>query len=412
MSEKKADFSRRDFLKTAGAVGLGSMIAPIENLTHAKGLYAANESQQNIVPTRPFGKTGVDVSILGLGGAFTRSNQLLLKQAVNMGVTYWDTAESYAGGRSEKAIGKYFEKYPEDRKKVFLVSKCNSNEPMFLTMSLKYSLDRLKTSYIDLYLMHGLSDISWIAEGTMAWAEKAKAESKIRFFGFSTHSNMEECMLGASKLGWIDGIMPSYNYRLMHSDSMKKAVDACVEAGIGLTAMKTQAKQFAGVGEVGEETVTAENLTELFMEKGYTIEQARLKAVWEKPNIASICSAMTNMTILQANVAAALNKTKLSFDDRQLLERYAQETASCYCAGCSHNCEPTLNNKVPIGDVMRYLMYCRGYGEPERARSAFRRIPSKTRNIMARLDYKEAERKCPQGMHIGRLMREAVIELA
>ena len=108
MSKKIADFSRRDFLKTAGAVGVGSMLSPIENLANAQGLLAAGESKQKVFPTRPFGKTGVNVSILGLGGAFHWSNLLLLKQALKMGVTYWDTAITYGNGQSEKAIGKYF----------------------------------------------------------------------------------------------------------------------------------------------------------------------------------------------------------------------------------------------------------------------------------------------------------------
>ena len=45
----------------------------------------------------------------------------------------------------------------------------------------------------------------------------------------------------AAKIGWIDAIMLSYNFRIMHTDRMKKAVDACSKAGIGLTAVKTQA---------------------------------------------------------------------------------------------------------------------------------------------------------------------------
>ena len=267
MSKKKANFSRRDFLKTAGAVGLGSVLSP-GKFAHPQGISAANESQQKVVPTRPFGKTGVDVSILGLGGAFNRSNQILLRQAVKMGVTYWDTAEIYAAGLSEQAIGKYFQKYPEDRKKIFLVTKPSMSARNDLTRHLDYSLERLKTSYIDLYLIHMLSDISWMGEDIKAWTENAKAEGKIRFFGFSTHANMEKCMLGATELGWIDGIMTSYNYRLMHTDSMKRAVDACVKAGIGLTAMKTQAKEaFGWMGEVGEENEKSEKLTELFIEK-------------------------------------------------------------------------------------------------------------------------------------------------
>ena len=83
-----------------------------------------------------------------------------------------------------------------------------------------------------------------LTKAVKAWAEKAKADGKIRFFGFSTHKNMEASLLEGAKLGWIDGIMTTYNYRLMNTDDMKRAVEACTKAGIGLTAMKTQAKFF------------------------------------------------------------------------------------------------------------------------------------------------------------------------
>ena len=120
---------------------------------------------------------------------------------------------------------------------------------------------------------------------------------------------------------------------------------------------------------------------------------------------------MTNMTVLQANVAAALNKIKLSSQNKRLLKKYAQETSCHYCAGCAHNCEPAINNEVPICDVMRYLMYDHSYGESKRARQLFKELPSKVRKRMAKIDYTKAERKCPQGMQIGRLMREAALEL-
>ena len=409
MSKKIADFSRRDFLKTAGAVGVGSMLSPIENLANAQGLLAAGESKQKVFPTRPFGKTGVNVSILGLGGAFHWSNILLLKQALKMGVTYWDTAPSY--GESETAIGKFFGKFPEDRKKVILVTKSKTSDPHSMTRALKTSLERMKTSYIDLYLIHGIADAYRIDRAAKAWAEEAKAQGKIRLFGFSTHKNMEKCLLGAAKLGWIDGIMLSYNFRIMHTETMKKAVDNCFSAGIGLTAMKTQAK-----GGWGTEKITPDDkeqhLFNQFKKGGLTVEQAKLKAVWSDNRFASICSYMTNMTVLQANVAAALSKTKLSFQNRRLLDQYARETASHYCAGCAHICEPAINYEVPISDVMRYIMYDRCYGEPERAKSAFKELPLKVRRRMGNMDYKEAERKCPQGLPIGRRMREAVIELA
>ena len=59
----------------------------------------------------------------------------------------------------------------------------------------------------------------------------------------------------------------------------------------------------------------AVKMTKHFLSKGYTAEQAGLKVVWENPEIAGICWAMPNMTILQANVAAALNKRSLSTND-------------------------------------------------------------------------------------------------
>ena len=228
-------------------------------------------------------------------------------------------------------------------------------------------------------------------------------------FGFSTHKNMEQCLLDASRLNWIDGIMASYNYRLMNTAAMKKAADACVQAGIGLTAMKTQATFFSNFySDVGKETQTASELTEHFMAKGYTPEQAKLKAVWQIPNIASICSAMPNLTYLQANVAAALDKTKLSSEDHRILEKFAGETADGYCAGCARLCESAVAAHIPISDVMRYLMYYHNYGNRRQAAAKFRRLPEFSRRRLADIDYSGAESVCPQNIPIGRFMQFAV----
>jgi predicted aldo/keto reductase-like oxidoreductase len=400
MTKIEKQWSRRDFLKTAGAIGLGAVIPPF-----ARSVHAADEPV--VVPKRPFGKTGVDVSILSLGGIMNiESKQLLLKQAVNWGVTYWDTARIYSWGRSEKGIGKYLSKYPEDRKKIFLVTKSGAWTMKGMSDDLDASLERMQTDYIDLFFKHGIDNITDLDDDHKRWAEKAKAAGKIRFFGFSTHRNMEDCLLGAVKLGWIDGIMMSYNFRLMHTDQMKQAVDACAEAGIGLTAMKAR-----GGGQVKTNTDTELQLAGRFLTKGFTDDQAKLKAIWENPHIASICYMMPNMTTLKSSVAAALNKTTLSARDRELLQQYARETRSDYCAGCADICESSLNGRVPVSDVMRYMMYARAYGNLERAKTLFHKIPLKVRTRMASLDYSEAEQRCPQRMQIGKLMKEATIEL-
>jgi predicted aldo/keto reductase-like oxidoreductase len=149
-----------------------------------------------------------------------------------------------------------------------------------------------------------------------------------------------------------------------------------------------------------------------FLEKGFTDAQAKLMAVWQNPDIASICSQMPNMSILMSNIAAAVNKTELSVRDTELLQRYARETQSDYCTGCTNICQSAVGENVPIGDVMRYLMYCRSYGDRHFAMAEFNKIPGKIRQRLADTDYSKAEQKCPQKMAIGHLMRDAIKELS
>ena len=154
MSAKNKRWSRRDFLRTIGITGAGSLLAP------ALPLAAATDKTLQ-VPQRPFGKTGANVPILSLGTTVDiASNQLMLRQAVKWGVTYWDTAPSYQWGKSEKGFGKYFGKYPQDRQKIFLVTKSGAWTTKGMTKELNESLERMKTDYIDLFFVHGISDIS------------------------------------------------------------------------------------------------------------------------------------------------------------------------------------------------------------------------------------------------------------
>ena len=415
MAEKKGPISRRNFLKTAGAVGVGSMLPPLNALTTAQTGFDFSASRSIVVPTRPFGKTGVDVPILGLGEAFGGSSNLLLKQAIKMGVSLWDTAADYAGGNSELAIGKYFSKFPADRQKVFLVTKSSATCEDYWNKDLDKSLERMNTAYVDLFLIQMVCEAENLASSAMnarLWAETVKSEGKAKFFGFSTHKHMDQNLMQASKFSWIDGIVFSYNFRIMHSPKMQKAVDACARAGIGLIAIKTQAAQWYGGPNQSEIDEKEEALLKQLLKKRLTIEQAKLKAVWADRRIASIASIMKNMTILQANVAAAVDNKKLSLRDKQLLDQYARQTASNYCAGCASICEAEVNYEVPISDVMRFLMYARCYGELAHAKTCFNAIPLKVRQRMSDIDYSSAEQKCPQRMEIGRLVREASTELA
>jgi aryl-alcohol dehydrogenase-like predicted oxidoreductase len=354
------------------------------------------------MPKRKLGKTGAEVSILCLGGMFdTVNNQLLLRQALNWGVTYWDTAEGYGNGLSEEGFGRFFTRYPETRKDIFLVTKFRPSPPDKLSEALDKGLKRLHTDYVDVFYTHGISDFNQIT-GVRDWAEQMKKAGKIKFFGFSTHTNMEDCLLAASKSGWIDSVMFTYNFRLMSAPKMKEAVDACVQAGIGLTSFKTQAG-----GQVKADSETEFKLVQKFLERGFTDKQAKLKAVWENPQIASICSQMPNLAYLSANVAAARDLKTLAKSDFEALDRFASDTRSGYCAGCGRICQAAVGGKVPVNDVMRCLMYYRDYGDRELARSVFAGLPEAARSRLTEVDYSKAEKACPQGLAISTLMAEA-----
>ena len=399
--------NRRAFLKKAAAIGLGAVLGGTF-LRRPLQASAQITLPRAPMPRRAFGRSGVKVSTLSLGGMFDiMNNRLMLAKALEWGIDYWDTAEGYGGGRSEEGIGRWFLRNPGTRKQVFLVSKLSLRRGADFTSRLEECLKRLHTDYLDLLCMHGIRSIDQMDPALESWSQEMKEAGKLRLFGFSAHSNMEECLEGAARLPWIDGIMFAYNYRLMHEPRMKAAVEACYRAGIGLTAMKTQ-----GGGPVQSDSGSEIEMAGRFMQKGFTSHQAKLMAVWEDKRIASICSQMPNLTILATNAAAAADQTRLSQADRDMLAKYASETFSDYCAGCSRICSEALGKKVPINDVMRCLMYLHSYQDLMLARSTFGMLPAQTKTLLDQTDFSKAERSCPRNLPIGRMMQEATQLLA
>lgn len=403
MSEDKGG-SRRDFFRTLGAASLAG--AATLAGTGAVRVQAAGQPAK-AVPRRPFGRQGVDVSMLSLGGMFDVPNgQVLLHQALRLGVDYWDTANSYGHGKSEEGFGKFFAANPEQRQRVFLVTKSTLREPEDLQAHLDLSLQRLNTSYIDLFFLHSVKQPGELTDDIARWADKARAAGKIKLMGFSTHANMPELLMAASKKSWVQGIMSTYNYAVMKDPAFADAVAACHAAGIGLTAMKTQCR--GPFDNPGDDL----GLAERFVANGYTPEQAKLKAVWTDPKLASLCSQMPNLTLLLANAAAAMDRTSLSPADLAWLRQHAEGLCGRWCAGCAQVCESAVGGAVPVAEVLRCLMYRRAYGEPELARQEFARVVPDGPEALAGVDYAAAEAACPQRLGIARLMDEARRELA
>jgi predicted aldo/keto reductase-like oxidoreductase len=422
MRENEREIDRRNFLKTVGAAGLGSVLVSARAVAGPNEPGTAEKTEKKKypwVPKRKLGKltqldesgkeVAVEVPCLSLGTMFdVVENQVALRECLKYGVTYWDTAHSYSGGNSELGIGKFLSRNPHMRKQLFIVSKASRAKTIDeVEQRLQESLKRMQTGYIDLYYgVHILSDPAGLTEELKKWAEGAKKRKLVRFFGFSTHSNMARCLAGAAKLDWIDAIMVKYSFREMQNPEMHAAIDACYKAGIGLTAMKTQAR-----GQE-RETEADKKLTDHFIKRGFTAGQAKIKAVLADKRISSVAVGRGNVRELRLNIAAALDQTELTAQDVGVFREVALETCSGYCAGCAYICESALPDMPYVSDVMRYLMYYNSYGEQETARQLFTRLPAEAISRILKVDYSLAEARCPQHIPIGRLMAEAVEKLA
>jgi len=409
-------------LKTMGAAGLGSALASAKAIAGPDDPNAKEKTQKPElpqVPRRKLGKTGVEVPCLALGAGALNAveNQIILRKTLQWGINYWDTAYVAAGGNSELGIGKFLLKNPELRKELFIATKeSGARTAADLEKRLQTSLKRMNTKYIDLYYgVYILSDPARLTDEVKQWAKSAKERKLIRFFGFTTHKNMAQCLAAAARLDWIDVIMTGYNFRLMQDSEMQAAIETCHKAGIGLIAMKTQGYgQNVPWGRNRDviETEEDKKLAGHFLQRGFTEGQAKIKVVLEDERFSSACVRMENVGVLTENVAAALDTTRLTHADMEVFKEYAAVSCSGYCAGCSNICDLALPGVPYVSDIMRYLMYYNSYGEQDRARELFAEIPGRVRNKLLSTDYRLAEARCPQHLPIGKLVGEAVSKLA
>lgn len=396
--------NRRNFFRIAGLAGAATVFSGSVNGAEAvpKAVHAGSIK----VPTRRLGRSGIDVPMLSLGGSDDlRRLKILMKQATAWGITLWDTSPEYANGNSEIGIGEYLSANPGDRGRLFIQTKTMERKVSRFDALLGESLGRLKTDYVDSFLLHGISNPSDLTDEVRAWADRAKKAGKIRLFGFSSHSNMEECLIGAAKKGWPDLAMFSYNYRLARSDRMQRAIADAHGAGIGMIAIKWHGRQ-----TVTAESVAESKLAASLVVQGFTPVQALLKAVWDDERIASICATIPTFNDMSEYVAAALGQRRLTHEDKRLLNEMADETDRFWCSGCANVCEPVAG--FPVADVLRALMYANSYGDIDRARAALANIPTENWAGLTPQRLQGATDACPRKLNVVELVHEARNRLA
>jgi aryl-alcohol dehydrogenase-like predicted oxidoreductase len=183
--------TRRDFLRAAGGATL--------LLAETGGRAASAANRDAPIPRRKLGKTGAEVSIIGIGGSHLAETKdeaealAIVHQALDAGVNFFDNAWEYHDGLSEQRLGKALK---GRREQAFLMTKvCTHGRKADVAMKqLEDSLERLQTDHIDLWQIHECvyfddPERHFQPDGVVAALDKAKQQGKVRFVGFTGHKH-------------------------------------------------------------------------------------------------------------------------------------------------------------------------------------------------------------------------------
>jgi predicted aldo/keto reductase-like oxidoreductase len=250
--------SRREFVKAAAGLGL-----------------AASAVAAEPVPRRKLGKTGLEVSILGLGGGRVGTHRdegealRTIRHCYESGINYFDSAAAGAYGLSQRRYGIAFEGVPRDR--LIYGTKTRHRTYSHSELDLNQSLAGLKTDYIDLYQVHNvmhMEDIDFVfgPRGAMEMIEKARRDGKIRHVGFTGHMDPRVLAKMLDAYDWDTVLMPLSVTDGANRDLSfeKTTLPKAVEKGVGVMAMKT-----TGVG--------------LLHDQGISTLEENLNYVWSLP---------------------------------------------------------------------------------------------------------------------------------
>jgi aryl-alcohol dehydrogenase-like predicted oxidoreductase len=237
MSETK---TRRGFL---GAVGWALA---------ALGWPSRAEAAEADVPRRPLGRTGVQVSCIGLGGYHLGNPPdeadavRLIHSAVDRGITFLDNCWDYHDGESERRVGKALQ--GGYREKVFLMSKIDGHTKAAAARQIDESLRRFRTDRVDLMQFHEVirpddPEKIFAAGGSWEAMDAARKAGKVRFVGFTGHKSpdIHLHMLEVARAHGVrfDAVQMPINPLDFHFRSFqRRVVPELVKDGIGVLGMK------------------------------------------------------------------------------------------------------------------------------------------------------------------------------
>lgn len=376
---KKKGINRRDFLRLSATVGAGALLTP--DLRASNLASTTYDAENNKLPVRTLGRTGIQVPILSMG-VMRADNPNVLKAAYNSGIFHFDTAHGYQNGRNEEMIGNFFEGKP--RESFLVATKVGFNYPLKdnfeeeLEEKLNTSLKRLKMDYVDIFYTHGMKGTDAVKdERILAALKKIKESGKVRFLGFSSHAHQPEQLDAAVETGMYDVALISYNFKLHNLQATDEAIERAAKAGLGIVAMKTMT---GGTEDAeGKKKINA---------------QACLKWAWKNKNITTTIPGFSNYDELDECLAAAQHPDLSAEESDYLAALLDKEMLFCQqCDTCIGQCAKHL----PIPDIMRAYMYTYGYKFAQLSKETLLEL-NLAQNSCA--DCNECLVKCPSGFQV------------
>lgn len=289
-------------------------------------------------------KYGNDISVLGFGCMrFRRSGGSIdmdeaereLLRAIDAGVNYFDTAYIYPG--SEAALGEIFSKN-QVREKVYIATKL----PHYLIKSrdgmerlFNEHLKRLKTDYIDYYLMHMLTDVQTWEKlkrmGILDFLEEKKRSGAIRQIGFSYHGNANMFCQLVDAYDW-DFCQIQYNYMDEHTQAGRKGLQYAAQKGLPVVIMEP----LRGGKLVNRLPQQAADVFAAYPVQ-HTPAQWAFKWLWDQKEVTCVLSGMNSMEMLEDNVqtASTTQAGELTDADQQMLSRVVSAINANMKVGCT-----------------------------------------------------------------------------
>ena len=364
-------------------------------------------------------RKGNDLSILGYGcmrftkkggGIDMAKTEQELLAAYRAGVNYYDTAYIYPG--SEAAVGEIFERN-HIREKVNLATKLPQyliGNRAALDRYFDEELSRLRTRYVDYYLMHHLTDVAMWEKlkkvGILEWIQEKKQSGAIRNIGFSYHGNTENFLKILNDYDW-DFCQIQYNYLDEVAQAGKAGLQAAAAKGIAVMIMEPlRGGKLVNMLPDAAKKAMAES------GRNWSAAEWGLRWLYNQSEVTVVLSGMNSLEMVEANCrtasdARAGSLTAEDFETLEKVKRAIREKEKVGCTGCRY-CMPCPKG-VDIPGIFR--CYNAMFTESKSGgRSQFIQTVGLTREpafASQCIRCGKCEQHCPQSIPIREKLQEA-----